>query len=123
MVFVAAIIVGCVTWLNVRERRSEIGLLRALGKRTNQIASLFLFKAVLVGLLGGLVACLVCLAASAAWAGSRALPLEGSLALFRPSNQLLLLTVLGAPVVTTMASYLPMLAAVAQDPARILTEN
>ena len=28
VVFVAAIIVGCVTWLNVRERRSEIGLLR-----------------------------------------------------------------------------------------------
>ncbi len=123
VVLVAAIIVGCVTWLNVRERRSEIGLLRALGKRTNQIAALFLCKAVLVGLLGGLAACLVCLAASAAGAGSRALPLEGSLALFRPSSQLLLLTILGAPVVTTMASYLPMLVAVAQDPARILTEN
>ncbi|MHB8973836.1 MAG: ABC transporter permease [Pirellulaceae bacterium] len=123
VVLVAAAIVGCVTWLNVRERRAEIGLLRALGKRTGQIAALFLYKAVLVGLLGGLVACLLCLAASAAWAGARELPLDGGLTLFRPSNQLLLLTVLGAPVVTTMASYLPMLAAVAQDPARILTED
>jgi hypothetical protein len=36
---------------------------------------------------------------------------------------LLLLTVLGAPLVTAMASYLPMLSAVAQDPARVLTEE
>jgi putative ABC transport system permease protein len=123
VVFVAAIIVGCVTWLNVRERRSEIGLLRALGKRTSQIAALFLYKAVLVGLLGGLVACLACLAASAIFAGSGELPLDGGLTLFRPSHQLLLVTIVGAPLVTAMASYLPMLVAVSQDPARILTEN
>ena len=53
VVLVAAIFVGIVTWLNVRERRAEIGLLRALGKRTSQIAALFLLKAVLIGLLGG----------------------------------------------------------------------
>ncbi|MHB9063137.1 MAG: FtsX-like permease family protein [Pirellulaceae bacterium] len=123
VVFVAGVIVGCVMWLNVRERRSEIGLLRALGKRTSQIAALFLYKAVLIGLLGGLLAVLVALAASMAWPESGGPLLDGSLTRFRPSSQLLLLAILGAPVVTTMASYLPMLAAVAQDPARILTEN
>jgi putative ABC transport system permease protein len=116
-------IVGIMTWLNVRERRSEIGLLRALGKRTSQIAALFLAKAVLIGLLGGMAAGLVCLAAYGLLSGFGPWATRVNLTLFRPSNQLLLLTVLGAPLVTTLASYLPMLAAVAQDPARILTEN
>ena len=70
VVLVAAIFVGIVTWLNVRERRAEIGLLRALGKRTSQIAALFLVKAVLIGLLGGVAAGLVCLAAYGLLSGS-----------------------------------------------------
>ena len=123
VVLVAAIFVGIVTWLNVRERRAEIGLLRALGKRTSQIAALFLLKAVLIGLLGGVTAGLVCLATYGLLSGLGEWATRYNLTLFRPSNQLLLLTVLGAPLVTTLASYLPMLAAVAQDPARILTEN
>ncbi len=107
VVLVAAIIVGIVTWLNVRERRAEIGLLRALGKRTSQIAALFLLKAVLIGLLGGVTAGLVCLATYGLLSGSGEWAMRYNLTLFRPSNQLLLLTVLGAPLVTTLASYLP----------------
>ncbi len=121
VVLVAALVVGLMTWLNVRERRSEIGLLRALGKRTGQIASLFLIKSLLVGFLGGLVACLVCVVAFAA-AASGASSESLGLARLSPSSTLLLLTVVGAPIVTAMASYLPMLAAVTQDPARILTQ-
>ncbi len=111
VVLVAGLIVGLMTWLNVRERRSEIGLLRALGKRTGQIASLFLIKSLFVGFLGGVAACLVCVIAFAVVSGAS-----------QPSGTLLLLTVLGTPVVTAMASYLPMLAAVTQDPALILTQ-
>lgn len=124
VVLVAALIVGLMTWLNVREQRAEIGLLRALGKRTSQIASMFLVKSLLVGLLGGAAASLICLIAYAAVSNSwqpSATTLD--LTMFRPSMGLLLLTVLGAPIVTAMASYLPMLSAVAQDPARILTEQ
>jgi hypothetical protein len=123
VVLVAAVMVGIVTWLNVCERRAEIGLLRALGKRTSQIAALFLVKAVLVGLLGGVAAGLVCLAGYGLLSGAGDWATRYNLALFRPSNQLLLLTVLGAPIVAMVASYLPMLAAIAQDPAQILTET
>jgi len=122
VVLVAASVVGVMTWLNVRERRSEIGLLRALGKRTSQIAALFLFKAVLIGLLGGLAASLACLAGYAWLAHASQLASQYDVTLFRPPAQLLALTILGAPIVTTLASYLPTLAAIAQDPARILTE-
>ncbi len=115
VVLVAALIVGLMTWLNVRERRAEIGLLRALGKRTTQIASLFLAKSLIVGLVGGLVASLVCWAAYHLLLIAPSAPSET--ALFRPSTLLLALTVLGAPLVTTMAAYLPTLQAIAQDPA------
>jgi hypothetical protein len=123
VVLVAGIIVGLVTWLNVRERRAEIGLLRALGKRTGQIAALFLLKALLIGLLGGLAACLICLGTYRLLATSDAWLATSDLVLFRPALGLLALTLLGAPLVTTMASYLPMLVAVSQDPAGILTES
>ena len=95
-VLVAALIVGLMTWLNVRERRAEIGLLRALGKRTSQIASLFLVKAVLVGVLGGAIACLLCLLASLIVGGSsHGVAASLDVALFRPATSLLLLTVVG----------------------------
>jgi hypothetical protein len=123
-VLVAALIVGLMTWLNVRERRSEIGLLRALGKRTGQIASLFLVKAGFVGILGGAAACLVCLVTYAVVSGAGgSITGQYDVTLFRPSTLVLVLTIVGAPIVTTMASYLPMLSAVSQDPAQILTEN
>ncbi len=123
-VLVAALIVGLMTWLNVRERRGEIGLLRALGKRTSQIAALFLVKALLVGVSGGAIGCVVCWVIYWTVSGtSQPTAATFDMAVFRPATALLLLTILGAPVVTTMASYLPMLAAVTQDPARILTEN
>jgi len=123
VVLVAGIMVGIVTWLNVCERRAEIGLLRALGKRTSQIAALFLLKALLVGLLGGVAAGLLCLGGHGLLLHAGDWAARYNLALFRPSSSLLALTVLGAPIVTMLASYLPMLGAIAQDPAQILTEN
>ncbi len=45
-----AAVVALLSTINVRERRSEIGILRALGHGSLKIASLFLFKAVAVGL-------------------------------------------------------------------------
>lgn len=124
VVFVAALIIALMTWLNVRERRSEIGVLRALGKRTGQIAALFLGKAAVVGVLGSVLAALSCLVAYGLVAGPGQSWLDVTdIGLFRPSAALLALTVLGAPVVTMMAAYLPMLSAVTQDPARVLTEN
>ncbi len=124
VVLVAALIVGLMTWLNVRERRSEIGLLRALGKRTGQIAFMFLAKSLLIGILGGAAACLICVFAHSVMSGtSQPAAAELDMALFRPTSTLLLLTLFGAPLVTALASYLPTLSAVAQDPARILTEQ
>ncbi|MBL3687494.1 ABC transporter permease [Leucobacter zeae] len=52
-----------VTLLSVSERRGEIGLRRALGARTRDIARQFMFESVTVGLLGGLIGVVVGIAA------------------------------------------------------------
>ncbi len=57
-VLVPLVVIGCAVWIgflalaNVRERRGEIGVLRALGVRARQILWLFLGRAVAMGVAG-----------------------------------------------------------------------
>ncbi len=114
VVLVSAIWVGLLALGNVRQRRAEIGVLRALGKGSGMIASLVMGKAVLLGLLGGVVGFLVG-TLLAQWLGQRAfdVPADRLAAGF----DVLLVAVLGAPLISVVASYLPMLVALGQDPA------
>ncbi|HHM12564.1 MAG TPA: FtsX-like permease family protein [Planctomycetaceae bacterium] len=114
----SAAIVGLLSWLNVRERRSEVGILRALGKSAPTIACLFLGKALLVGLLGGLLGCL------GAYFTAEWLIRTAEAQTFAPlawDSTLGMAALLGAPLVAAMAAYLPTLSALTQDPAAILT--
>ena len=45
--------------INVRNRRSEIGILSAVGVGSGQIINLFLFKSIIVGLLGAVLGCFI----------------------------------------------------------------
>ena len=119
-VLASAAMIGLLTWLNVRERRPEIGLFRALGKGSLSIMTLFLGKSALLGLLGGSIGCglgygLVL------WGGSQSLGIPVSY--FAPNMALFLATVIGAPIVAILASYLPTLSAVMQDPAIVLMDQ
>jgi len=120
VVLVSALFVALMTWLNVRERRAEIGVLRALGKGAGSIASLFLGKALLMGLLGGAAGCAAGYFLTPV-VGSRTMEITADL--FQAQALLLAATLIGAPLVTMMASYLPTLSAVAQDPAIVLMDN
>lgn len=51
----AAGLIGFLAYANARQRREEIGILRAIGVRTSQIVLLFLGKAVILGVLGGII--------------------------------------------------------------------
>jgi putative ABC transport system permease protein len=121
VVLVCAVWVGLLAWLNVRERRTEIGLLRALGKSSSYIAALFLGRAIALGLLGGAAGCLLG-ALAAQQVGSLVKELGISGAPFAIPRQLALWTIVGAPLVCALASYLPTLRAVTQDPAHVLRE-
>ncbi len=62
---VGAVGILTIMTIGVRERRTEIGLLRALGARTGQILRLFLTEAVLLSALGGAAG--LVLGAGGAW--------------------------------------------------------
>ncbi len=120
VVLASAVWVGLLALANVRQRRAEIGLLRALGKGSGMIGSLLMGKAVLVGLLGAAAGFLVG-TLLARWLGQRAFDVSADL--FGVRFDVLLYALLGAPLVSAIASYLPMLLALAQDPAVALREE
>ena len=73
---VVALIVGAVGVANIMiisvlERRSEIGLRRALGATKSQIRTQFLAEAILLAVIGGVVGVLAGAAATAVYAGSK----------------------------------------------------
>ncbi|MFT5524862.1 MAG: putative ABC transport system permease protein [Pirellulaceae bacterium] len=119
VVFVCAAFIALQTWLNVRERRMEIGVLRALGKTTLQIGLMFLSKSLLLGFLGGLIGCasgyLLALVV-----GQQTLQVANEYV--RLSWVIVVLTIFGAPLIAAMAAYLPTLKAVMQDPAIVLMD-
>jgi len=73
---VVALIVGAVGVANIMiisvlERRSEIGLRRALGATKRQIRTQFLGESILLAVIGGVVGVLAGIAATAVYAGSK----------------------------------------------------
>lgn len=120
VVLTMAVWVGLLALANVRERRTEIGLLRAIGKSSGFIAVLFLGKAIALGLLGAAVG--FALGSGLAYGlAARAMHLSAADVGLR--YDLLLGALLGAPLVSAIASYLPTLSAIVQDPAVVLTEQ
>lgn len=55
----AALLVGILAYVNVLRRRQEIGVLRAVGYQSISVATLVLAKALIVGVAGGVVGCLL----------------------------------------------------------------
>jgi ABC-type antimicrobial peptide transport system permease subunit len=125
-VLVPVVFTGCVLWIgflafgNVRERRAEIGILRAIGYRSGQILAIFLGKAAVLGLLGALLGYLGGAALGAQWSAG-----DHGVAATHPGLDLGLLAVaLGAALVLAVfGSWIPALWAARQDPAAVLQEN
>jgi ABC-type lipoprotein release transport system permease subunit len=120
-VLVPLVLLGCVVSVgvlaltNVRDRATEIGILRALGLGSGRLLGLFLGRALLLGLVGaslgygaGVLVGMLWSEESASW-------------LFDPV--LLLLVVASAPLVCGLASWVPALLAARQDPAVVLREG
>jgi putative ABC transport system permease protein len=120
----ATIWVGLLSLANVRQRRQEIGILRALGLRWQQILVVFLSKAMLLGLLGAVIGYGLGFG-TALWAelGSpegEAFRVSAS-ALF--TGSVLLAVLILTPLLSVLASWLPALHAAGQDPAPVLQES
>ncbi|MDP6540844.1 MAG: FtsX-like permease family protein, partial [Planctomycetota bacterium] len=112
--------IACLTALNVRQRQSEIGILRALGRDSGHIASLFVGKAVALGLIGALAGFGLGTALAVAL-GPSAFPITGGA--IATEWRLLAQALVAAPLFAAIAGAGPTVAAVAMDPAACLAER
>ncbi|HUW61094.1 MAG TPA: FtsX-like permease family protein [Candidatus Bathyarchaeia archaeon] len=119
----ATVWIGLLAWGNVRERRGEIGILRALGLRSRQILGVFLAKALLVGFAGAFVGYAGGLIAGMAWSAAEGVPVTAASAAGLFDWRLLMSVLVLAPLLACVASWLPALIAAQQDPAVILREE
>jgi len=120
LLIVCAAWVGLLAAQNVRERKTEIGVLRALGQHSGRIAALFLGKAVLIGLAG----------AAAGYGIGTAVALNFGPEIFKvtanaikPESLLLGWSLLVAPAFAALVSSIPAILAVNLDPAETLRET
>ncbi len=111
----SALWIGLVFYSNVRERRSEIGVLRALGARSSTILRLFLTKALLMASTGALAGYGLGVLVGVIRQG------EVSISLFEP--RLFVLAACTAVILSLAASWLPAYYAAQQDPAEVLREE
>lgn len=125
-VLVPLIVLGCGAWIgflsleNVRRRATEIGVLRAIGVRSTQVFGIFIIKAFLIGLIGALIGYFLGYGIGITW-GSLPATVNPQEALF--SGRWLLLSLIFAPVLASLSSWIPALLAARQDPATILQEG
>ena len=117
MIFIAsALWVGLLFYSNVKDRRSEIGLLRTMGLGSRHILILFLGKAFCMGILAALTGTVLGYAIALSWSDVHRIA-----SLFDPA--LLPLALIAAPLLALLASWIPAFLATQQDPAVVLREE
>jgi putative ABC transport system permease protein len=113
--------IGALAVMNVRDRRPEIGLLRALGYDAVQVMLLFLGKALLVGLFGAAAGFLLGTELGLRF-GPRVFEITAK-TMLRPEFSLFTLACILAPLFAMVASLVPTVIAVTYDPATTLREE
>lgn len=128
-VLVPLVMLGCAVWIgflafgNVRQRESEIGILRAIGLSSKQILALFLSRSLLTGIVGGLIGCGAGLLFGLQFGASGTSSISTS-RLFEAGDlkTLVILAPILALAFSVIASWLPAMMAAKQDPAVVLQE-
>ncbi len=112
--------VGVLAMVNVRDRRQEIGIMRALGYGSDRIAMMFIGKVVIIGLLGAFIGSLI----------GTFLALHFGPDIFKvtakaikPEYVLLTWFLIAAPIFAAVSSFIPLMIAVTYDPAITLREE
>jgi len=111
---------------NVRERESEIGILRAIGVKEAKIMAVFLGKAIIIGLIGAVAGyftgVISGVSLAALWEG--ALPFTGTIKtmeMFSPA--MFAGSVIIAVALCAVAGWIPALQAAGKDPADVLRDE
>ncbi len=111
--------IALLTLLNVRQRRGEIGILRAIGLGAGQILQVLLSKSVLAGLLGGAVGVLAGFVFGSRLGESG----DASQAQQLWQTAPFVAAFLAAPLLSMLAGCVPALLAAKTDPATVLADS
>jgi len=120
VIIVIIIWIGSLAMINVRDRRNEIGILRAIGYRAGKIAGLFMGKALVLGIVSAILG----------FAIGTILALQFGPGIFkvtadsiRPIYELLGWSILAAPAFSALSSFIPTIMAISKDPAITLSKE
>ena len=123
------VVTACAVWIavlgftNVRARREEIGILRAIGVRSRDVMVMFVSRHVLLGVLGGALGFVAGVLAAvyfgAAHEGTQIRMIDMDLSW----AGLLLASVGGAAALAVIAGWIPTMIAARQDPADVLRND
>ena len=120
VILVCGVLIAALALLNTRERRAEIGVLRALGQGSERIAVLFLGKAILIGVVGALVGFTLGNGLAIQF-GQDLFQLTAGQSTWKAGY--LPMALLLAPTFAALASFIPAMLAVTQDPADTLRHD
>lgn len=115
----SAVWLAFLAFSNVRARREEIGILRAIGVRSAKVLGIFMLRAIALGLLGGALGYAAGFGAGWWWSGAAEAG-EAFAASQLFSAACLALVLAGGPLLAALASWLPALTAAQRDPADLL---
>ena len=128
-ILIPVTLLSCALWvafmgfINVRSRRKEIGILRAVGVSARTIFMLFTWKHILMGITGGIAGLILSGAITFIFTmsmGTIQVELFGSAYLIL---KLVIVSIIGAVFLTVAAGWIPSIIASGQDPAEILREE
>jgi putative ABC transport system permease protein len=120
VIIICAAWVGILAMMNVRERRQEIGVMRALGYGSGKISLLFLGKAVVIGLLGAVLGFVLGTVLTMTFGPYIFKLTAGNI---KPVYGLLGWFMVAAPLFSAVCSLVPTMTAVMQDPVVTLREE
>jgi len=121
---VIILIAGASIWIfvlilnNVRERRYETGILRAVGFSRKKVLQIFLGKALLMGIAGGIIGTLAGVLLGIFWSDMAITGFQNLI-----SFSLILFGLILAPLISFTAGLIPSIMAANQDPAMMLSEQ
>jgi putative ABC transport system permease protein len=119
-------LIACLLWvatfsmINVLQRKTEIGILRATGFESGKIARLFFARALLTGILGAVLGFFL-----ATWLGMQYGPevFKVTARSVKPVYSLLYQSVIIAPFFAVLAAFIPIMFAIKQESAEVLKQE